>query len=196
MTTFKNLVLFPSVVSCYHKAFDPKPVLKWAKHFLNTSPTNRTISNEKGFQYNLDLSKTDLTAVLAPVFNVVQNFFENEFQLKEGVHVTAGNAWLNINPPGCFNWDHTHPGSFYSGVAYLQIPKNSGEIRFNNPGFSPGPYAKETTKDRWNLHGSYWLQPEAGDIFLFPSCLNHRVHPNNSRRERISIAFNIGANFG
>ena len=42
-------------------------------------------------------------------------------------------GWKNINEPGNFNVPHSHPRSHLSGVLWIKIPKNSGNIVFESP---------------------------------------------------------------
>jgi uncharacterized protein (TIGR02466 family) len=41
--------------------------------------------------------------------------------------------WGMINPPGSRNNVHTHPYNYLSGVYYLKVPKNSGNLVFLEP---------------------------------------------------------------
>ena len=38
--------------------------------------------------------------------------------------------WANINNKEDYNISHTHPYSHYSGVYYVKVPKNSGNLYF------------------------------------------------------------------
>ena len=44
-----------------------------------------------------------------------------------------GNMWANINPPGGMNRAHQHPNSLWSGVYYIKAPKNSGDLKIDDP---------------------------------------------------------------
>ena len=41
--------------------------------------------------------------------------------------------WININGPGNYNHSHNHPGCDLSGVLWLKVPENSGNIVFESP---------------------------------------------------------------
>ena len=84
--------------------------------------------------------------------------------------------WFNINPPGSYNCFHTHGGNpmpIYSGVFYISVPEDSGNIVF--------------------VDGSteFAYEPVDGDIIMFPPDLQHGVEPNLSDYNRMSMAFNI-----
>lgn len=110
-----------------------------------------------------------------------------------------GSMWSIINPPGGVNQAHVHPQSLWSGVYYVQAPKNSGSISFTDPRtanvmhqpqFKP---QKTRPKSCWTkVH----FEPEAGKMLLFPSWLYHSVAPNMSEAkgddaDRIIISFNL-----
>ena len=41
--------------------------------------------------------------------------------------------WANINMRYSHNRNHVHPGALWSGVYYIQTPKDSGRIWFTDP---------------------------------------------------------------
>jgi hypothetical protein len=83
--------------------------------------------------------------------------------------------WFNIMPPASQTGLHDHKSnSFMSGVYYLKVPKDSGNIIFRQADDS------EIT-----------LQSEEGKMLLFPPHLKHRVSHNQSSENRISLAFNL-----
>lgn len=100
-------------------------------------------------------------------------------------------GWMNANPPGGFNAPHTHPGAHWSGVYYVSQPEteagNSGMIEFLDP---------RTDLPNWRILDApafrlkKKFRPAAGEIVIFPSYLVHWVYPNETREERVSIAFN------
>ena len=102
-------------------------------------------------------------------------------------------AWANVSRPGDFHGVHSHPNHVLSGVYYIATGKpdpdqpHQGEIHFIDPrlGVEMSP-----------LPGSHFGQkvtipPEIGTMLIFPSWLQHLVHPFQGSGERISISFNI-----
>ena len=43
------------------------------------------------------------------------------------------NMWANVSQFGAHNRNHTHPGSHFSFVYYLQSPEKCGSIWFSDP---------------------------------------------------------------
>ena len=91
---------------------------------------------------------------------------------------------------------HTHPKCHLSGVLWLKIPENSGNIIFISPYEHVAHveidelYSDEFKKSH-NSFSNYFLNPTEGYMILFPSHLVHYVDVNKSNEDRISVAFNI-----
>lgn len=111
-----------------------------------------------------------------------------------------GTMWSIINSPGSFNRSHIHPGCLWSGVYYVQAPKNAGDIEFTEPrtqqlmdqaSFTPNV---KRPKQCWTKV-SY--EPKAGKMIIFPAWLYHAVMPNLAEEakkddaERVIISFNL-----
>ncbi len=110
-----------------------------------------------------------------------------------------GTMWSIINPPGGLNRAHIHPGCIWSGVYYVQAPRNSGRIEFIDPRtqnlMSPVEYIPDTKRPRicWT---KVQYKPVAGRMLIFPSWLYHSVGPNRSKAkgkdaDRIIVSFNL-----
>jgi hypothetical protein len=101
--------------------------------------------------------------------------------------------WINVLDTGGRQAMHNHANSFISGVVYLThthpdartvFMKAPGGTDFSfkndHTAVNTGPY----NADRWIS-----MQPEPGDVVMFPSYLMHAVPPNPGAR-RITMAFN------
>jgi len=106
-------------------------------------------------------------------------------------------AWANVNEPGDYNNLHNHRGGFWSGVYYVQTgdEKDAGKgggISFRNPTLAPLAAAnlKGLPRELKSLFESErTIQPREGMMLLFPSWLEHQVHPHGMSAPRISISF-------
>jgi uncharacterized protein (TIGR02466 family) len=106
---------------------------------------------------------------------------------------TVHEGWVNVSPTHAMNAPHDHPGSFWSGTYYVQVPDADGEdrragaIEFLDPRGSIGANANfETAFTR----SKFTARPAAGSCLIWPSFVKHWVHPNRSAQHRISVAFN------
>lgn len=88
---------------------------------------------------------------------------------------------------------HFHSNSLFSGVYYIQCDDDSGQLFFHSK--EPDPFSSTIGLDRaeWNILNSprYSFTPEQGDLFIFPSALEHSVGQHNSSVQRYCIAFNV-----
>lgn len=100
-------------------------------------------------------------------------------------------CWVNIMPMDVSHSMHLHPLSVISGTYYVQVPKKSSAIKFEDPrldAFMASPPRTSNAKLHNRRHHS--VQPQSGQVVLFESWLRHEVPPNSSAKERISISFN------
>ena len=73
-----------------------------------------------------------LRALLETYFTMLKNAFDHlDVQDKYVPEMTG--LWGMINPPGSRNNVHTHPYNYLSGVYYLKVPQNSGNLVFLEP---------------------------------------------------------------
>ncbi len=99
--------------------------------------------------------------------------------------------WINIMPRLVSHSMHLHPLSVVSGTYYVQTPKNSSALKFEDPrlsGFMGSPPRKP--KARIENQRFVSLEPKAGELILFESWLKHEVPPNLSAKDRVSVSFN------
>jgi uncharacterized protein (TIGR02466 family) len=110
------------------------------------------------------------------------------------------NMWANINRSGHANEFHSHPGSFWSAVYYVDDggidgdPALGGELEFMDPrGPGPAMYAPQLAYGSAGLSvgANEIVRPKAGRMVMFPAWLLHQVRPYKGQAQRISIAFNL-----
>ena len=85
--------------------------------------------------------------------------------------------WFNDMRPGDVTLPHTHndDDELLSGVYYLEIPENSGELVLYH--------------DKQAIR----IQPVAGKLVLFSATDEHEVSKNLSEETRLSIGINFGS---
>ncbi|HTE79378.1 MAG TPA: 2OG-Fe(II) oxygenase family protein [Reyranella sp.] len=110
------------------------------------------------------------------------------------------NMWANINRTGHGNEFHSHPGSFWSAVYYVDDggidadPALGGELEFMDPrGPGPAMYAPQLAYGSAGLSvgANETVRPRSGRLVMFPAWLLHQVRPYRGAAQRISIAFNL-----
>jgi uncharacterized protein (TIGR02466 family) len=124
----------------------------------------------------------------------MHNFYYNVLGFSKQNYLEMVNSWVVKSLPDNESAYHLHKNSIFSGVWYISVPENSGNISFtpNNV------YDKEIislfmpkieTVNEYNTRLCVF-HAQKSILILFPSVLNHKVELNQSNNPRISIAFN------
>ena len=93
--------------------------------------------------------------------------------------------WVNLLKPSGHHGGHIHPHSLISGTFYVEAPRGSGAIRFEDPRLPLMMAAPPRA-------GSFvTVEPRPGLLLLWESWLRHEVLPGTGRGERLSISFNF-----
>tara|TARA_R110000822_G_scaffold132508_1_gene269750 strand:+ start:1538 stop:2152 length:615 start_codon:yes stop_codon:yes gene_type:complete len=97
-------------------------------------------------------------------------------------------SWLTKIEPNSTSNLHNHQNCMLSGVLYLNVDKDSGNIRFDS--FADSRYWLEKTDfDIFNSTG-WFIEPSNKLLLIFPSEVHHIVEENKSKMTRYSLAFN------
>ena len=117
----------------------------------------------------------------------VQAYMEKVYG-KEGLALkTQLVSWANILCQGDWQAPHMHPtaGNLISGVYYAAVPEKpapEGCIEFLNPHPVSNHHGVSLTRR---------IQPETGDLILFPPYYIHYVYPFRGEGERCIVAFDV-----
>jgi len=93
--------------------------------------------------------------------------------------------WVNLLRGGGQHSGHIHPHSIISGTLYIEVPRGSGSIRFEDPRL-PLMMAAPTRPDTFVT-----IEPQAGLLLMWESWLRHEVLAGTGKGERLSISFNF-----
>ena len=100
--------------------------------------------------------------------------------------------WVNLLKSSGHHSGHIHPHSIISGTFYVEVPKGSGSIRFEDPRLGLMMSAPSRRKDAPDdLQPFVTVEPRAGLLLMWESWLRHEVLPGSGRGERLSISFNF-----
>ena len=192
MNNYKVQMLFPVCLHDYvFDEFDEEGLIKFCYEQKEKDSEGQVKSNRGGWHSSFfdirdeNIISTHLKRGLGKsIFTCLNPNF--------GVEVTY---WIMINPPNTYNTSHTHPEAHLSGVMWIKIPKNSGDISFNNPfeftGYIEAKSYIEEVRNQTGVHPTYKFNPESGKMITFPSSLRHDVKVNESDEDRISVSYNI-----
>jgi uncharacterized protein (TIGR02466 family) len=109
-----------------------------------------------------------------------------------GRELTMTDCWVSIMPRHVVHGLHLHPLSVLSGTYYVEVPRGSPGLKFEDPRldrFMAAPPRKSDAR----MENRPWitLPATAGRLFLFESWLRHEVAPNPVPAERVSVSFNF-----
>ena len=93
--------------------------------------------------------------------------------------------WANLLKSGGQHSGHIHPHSIISGTFYVEVPKGSGDIRFEDhrlPLMMSAPPRADTF---------ITVQPRPGLLLMWESWLRHEVLSGTGKGDRLSISFNF-----
>jgi hypothetical protein len=114
---------------------------------------------------------------LTPLINEAISLAENILNMQ---NLRAG-YWFNYMPPGSITLPHTHDDDdeLLSGVYYVYVPENSGNLILNEN-------TKKENPDKIEI------KPKSGEFIFFKPSIRHEVSKNNSTEHRLSIGMNFG----
>ena len=159
-------------------------------------------SSFPGGSYNF-LSSVDKNVLDRPSFKTVRDIVMKELEtftrdflwVNRSIEFYITNSWVNRHRRGHSAGAHVHHNSLISGVLYLKVTENSGDLVFHRNALDlvPFPPALDLDIDKFNIYNckTWGHRPKTNDICLFPSVLQHSVDPNESDEERCSLAFNV-----
>lgn len=160
-------------------------------------------SNLGGWQSSWDMDRWGGAAAikLLAIGRNTANRITTDRDGKPAAATWRANMWANINKSGHGNEFHAHPGSFWSGVYYVDdggIAADAslgGELEFMDPrGPGPAMYAPHLAfamPGGLSVGANETVMPKSGRLVMFPAWLLHQVRPYRGGAERVSIAFNL-----
>ena len=101
-------------------------------------------------------------------------------------------AWTNIIRDGQYHASHRHPNNFWSGCYYIDNGSPDESVKFSGhfEFIDPRTGANMLTSEVLDIP-RYQLNPSNGLMVMFPSWIEHYVHPYRGDGERVTIAFNV-----
>lgn len=166
--------------------------LKKEAYFNEEINNGRVRSNEGGFQSNFMHEGKTIDAFFEKITPYVQ-------QVKDIIHyprkLCLEGLWYNINRKGDFNKSHCHGNAILAGVYYMETPENCGDIVFENVDRHVIFFEESDNQDKFYFNGFHRMEAVKGRLYLWYAWLNHYVQPNQSNKDRVSLAFNVTPHF-
>lgn len=192
-STINYLFPYPVVVTPPNPQLQLEPLIELCYNERSLDEKGVHFSNQGGWQSKDNpFAKPELNPLTETLMGRVKEAFSNLPLLTNRIEVTK--YWINISPPGAFNWEHSHPGADWAGVFYLKSEgAKSGHLYFPMPAQRNVEIMYYTKEYRESVKvGSGWsYEPVPGSTVLFPASLPHLVRVNEGESDRISLSFNI-----
>ena len=171
------------------------------KRDTNISPKEEKEIGEivkEGMHYSVGNSISNNSDIFNGKLKEIKQFCEEQLNRyvkeiinpREELDLYITQSWLNITKPREHHHEHSHPNSIISGVFYIHTEEGDC-ITFGDPNFKIKEVVKFNVEfNTWNA--AYCSVPSyKNELLLFPSWLDHQVHPNiNATTNRISVSFN------
>jgi len=136
------------------------------------------------------------------VLNAFDDYVYNLLKIKPETEFYMTTSWAVKFLPGGSAHEHSHVNSLFSGVLYLKAAEETGQITFHKHqkylNFSSPTISLEFSEQNTFNSSTWSITPIENQIIIFPSNVMHSVEINNSKDDRISVAFNmfVRGNFG
>jgi uncharacterized protein (TIGR02466 family) len=107
----------------------------------------------------------------------------------------VAHLWANIARPGDFTLSHHHlahgGNAVFGGTYYAQVPAEGGAFLACSPDAGLEAWGSVRPRDFAPFDVTRWwsVEPQAGDVLLFPAWVVHAVAPNRSQQDRIAWTF-------
>lgn len=107
----------------------------------------------------------------------------------------VAHLWTNIAGPGDATLCHhhlTHGGNaVFGGTYYAKVPAEGGNFLACSPDAGLKCWGSVRPRDHAPFEVPHWwsVEPQAGDVVLFPAWVLHAVAPNRSHEDRIAWTF-------
>ena len=182
--------LFSKVIFETKLNFSKKELNKFISDFKKFSLKNISESNNTTkATNNKHLLKNKKFKLLKDNLLKEFNSFKNSVLKYEKCNFDITTSWLAVSNSGNEGIYHNHQNSFYSGVYYLKTPENGGNIKFrdySNKNF----YIPPSIENCYNSV-EWGFKVKENLLLFFPSESYHVISKNNSKKDRVSLAFNI-----
>ena len=140
------------------------------------------------------LSNEICSSITRQANDAINEFVRGYLRIEFGGEFFINRSWVLEHRKDHWAQPHTHPNSVLSGVIYLDVPDDSGNIKFHKPDGYHNQLNTDTFRFVFNEYETHncenWsITPETGDLILFPSHLKHSVCVNKSGNTRWSLGF-------
>jgi uncharacterized protein (TIGR02466 family) len=199
----ENLLFVTSCFTTYVDSINHTDIVDAIERIQKEEPGNQR-SNQGGFQsmvkHSPDFDNSETIRLFNDVIFPAAQLVGKAWSIPSEMDKVA--YWYNVNYKYSSNREHTHPNSFLSGVYYIKVPQDSGNIMFLRANSEHDKMEfihqliteKNLQIDNNRINTEHWFAPAEGMLILFPGHLTHYVRQNltnDTDDRRISLSFNF-----
>ena len=153
---------------------------------------NRMMSNN-GYMSENKYVLNELTDLKKKLALHCNTYLQDNLKVNTNSSFYFLNSWIVKHNKGDYAQSHLHTNSLISGVYYINVPKDSGNIIFQKNYTNLFHSSINIEYNSLNETNSleYTLNVKEGMILLFPSWLSHSVLENLNQQTRYTLAFNL-----
>ena len=204
MSDVRSLFATPFIIESLRSAQGLQELRESILARAKSDPTGLQVSNVGGWHSTTDMIDWGGEAAGALAYKAMTLADEHTIDVKGSDAKRfewIPEMWANISSAGDANQYHTHPGSFWSVVAYIDDGYQGssdaglgGQLQLLDPRM---PMVRMTAPDlRFADSGKpqaneIAIRPRTGMLVMFPSWLQHAVQPFRGSGQRISVAINL-----
>lgn len=124
-----------------------------------------------------------------------QHFAYGQLAVAQNVYLDLCRGWGVKHGPGDWAQNHCHMNSVFSGIYYLDVQEETGDVVFEKGQHFPNCFMPTLEPDVTHFNQitmkSWRIRPETGTLLIFPSQLIHNVEKNLTADFRYCIGFDI-----
>ncbi len=171
---------------------DPEFVLDLYQHILSTVPLTYARPIEEGpldfmFEDDHPSMREKFEVVRRFMYQCIDEYIDQVYETSFDYHVTG---FVAMNSQYTRQPLHVHRSSFLTGVFYINVDEQSGNLMLHDPRSNAVRAAPDEIMDQF---APVAILPKPGDMVVFPSYLYHDTEVNMSPQPRILVPFDAWA---
>jgi len=184
----------PSVLD-YLKGVETRKIVYEGEYNGNIFCDDLPISHNGNMSLDKNVLSDEICSpVKKQIDEAINEFVRGYFKINFDGEFFINRSWVLEHKENHWSQPHSHPNSALSGVLYLDVPENSGNIKFHKPDNYHNQLNTDTLSfvfHEYDIQNSdtWTIVPEDGVLLLFPSHIRHSVGVNSSGKTRWCVSF-------
>ena len=179
------------------------PIVIYKKNLSYYPDKDSMINDTELYRDNISSCWSSVSKDVLHQYPDLQNVILNEFKTytedlllidTSRIEFYISRSWIIKHDLNDFSQQHRHLNSLFSGILYMNVDDNSGNLSF--PRYDINTIAPHNFQFDYKGYNQFnapaaSLTPKNGDLFFFPSYVYHQVTENKSTIDRYVLVFDI-----